>query len=479
MKPSITILLAMSALAPAILAADKVTMPQVNGASITRQGNFLQVQINIPLHQMTVGSNTAAVITPRLSNLNDSINLSSIGIYGRNRYIYYQRNEFSASQARADQMYTTAQAPATYAYQALIPWQDWMDGSTLSIERTDYGCCSNIIGRDLLTLSTFEMPRPFQPHFQFIRPNAEAVKSRSVTGRAFIDFPVNRTEIYPDYRRNTTELAKIRATIDSVAGDPDITVRSISIKGYASPEGSYANNTRLAKGRTEALKDYVIRLYNFSPTLFHTSFEPEDWQGLRNWLSTATIDNSQAILAIADNESIEPDARDRKIRTDYPQQYSYILQNVYPALRHSDYTIDFDIRSFTDVNEIKRLVRTEPQKLSLNEFYLAAQSCQPGSDEFNQIFETAVRMYPDSEIANLNAANTAMQRRDLSTAASYLAKAGDSPEAIYARGILAALQGDNDRALDYLRQAARLHISDAPEAISQIERIQRLSGQQN
>ncbi len=56
------------------------------------------------------------------------------------------------------------------------------------------------------------------------------------------------------------------------------------------------------------------------------------------------------------------------------------LRDVYPALRHSDYTVDFDIRRFTDIEEIKRLVETAPQKLSLNEFYLAAQTYTPGSE---------------------------------------------------------------------------------------------------
>lgn len=303
---------------------------------------------------------------------------------------------------------------------------------------------------------------------------ADQVKSRQVTGRAFIDFPVNRTEIRPDYRRNTTELAKIRATIDSVKNDPDITVRALTIHGYASPEGSYSNNERLAKGRTRALADYVDGLYSFPKGIIRSEWTPEDWDGLRAWVEANPIDNRDAILALI-NSDLEPDAKDARIRRDFPAQYAMLLRDVYPALRHSDYTVDFDIRQFTDIEEIKRLVETAPQKLSLNEFYLAAQTYTPGSEPYNRLFDTAVRMYPDSEVANLNAANAAMSRRDLTSAASFLAKAGDSPEATYARGILAALQGRNADALDLFRQAARLKVSDAPAAIEQIERIIRLT----
>ena len=109
---------------------------------------------------------------------------------------------------------------------------------------------------------------------------SRGAETRELKGSAYIDFPVNRTEIYEDYRRNPIELAKIRATIDTVRNDADTRITSIRIKGYASPEGSYANNTRLAQGRTETLKDYVQRLYNFPSGVMATDTSlrtGQDW----------------------------------------------------------------------------------------------------------------------------------------------------------------------------------------------------------
>ena len=94
-----------------------------------------------------------------------------------------------------------------------------------------------------------------------------------------MDFVVNRTEIRPDYRGNRKEIAKIIESIDKVKNDPDATITRITIKGYASPEGSYANNVRLAMGRTAALKEYVRKHYNFDQEIMMTDYEPEDWAG--------------------------------------------------------------------------------------------------------------------------------------------------------------------------------------------------------
>ena len=148
------------------------------------------------------------------------------------------------------------------------------------------------------------------------------------------------------------------------------------------------------------------------------------------------------------------------------------MQNCYPALRHTDYRIDYMIRSFSDAEEIRRIVKTQPQKLSLNEFFLAARSCDPGSEEFASIFETAVRMYPDDPTANLNAANTALERGDLKRAEGYLSKAGSSSEAVYARGVLAALNGDHESARGHFVRAAGAGIVEAQRALQQLDAME-------
>ena len=68
------------------------------------------------------------------------------------------------------------------------------------------------------------------------------------------------------------------------------------------------------------------------------------------------------ILGMIDSR-LDPDAKEAKIKRTYPEEYRFLLQNCYPALRHTDYRIDYTIRSFSDVEEIKRIMQTQPQKL--------------------------------------------------------------------------------------------------------------------
>ena len=301
-----------------------------------------------------------------------------------------------------------------------------------------------------------------------MRPQGNGEKHRELSGSAFIDFPVDQTVIYPEYRRNTTELAKIQATIDSVRGDGDVTITRVWLKGFASPESPYSHNRDLAIGRTAALKDYIQKLYRFDSGIIATDFEPEDWAGLKKAVDGSNLPNRTEILALIDSD-MEPDAKEARIKKLYPEDYRFMLQTYYPALRHTDYRIEYNIRTYSDVNEIRRIMKEQPQKLSLNEFYLLAQDCQPGSEEFNDVFETAVRMYPSAPAANLNAAVCALERGDLDQAARFLDKAGTSEEAEYIRGVREALKGNYSAARAYFEKSPS--IPEAADAIRQLDKL--------
>ena len=295
---------------------------------------------------------------------------------------------------------------------------------------------------------------PYVPQFRlaFFQPQAEAVKARSYSGSAFLDFPVNQTVIQRDYRGNSQELDKVIQTISVVREDPNTEISNITIHGYASPEGSYAANSRLAAGRATALKDYVRMLINLPDSLFSVDSTPEDWQGLRRAVEASSLPHAADILDVIDLD-LDPDPKEARIRASWPADYRTMLADIYPSLRHSDYTVSYSVRAFS-TDEAREIIKTKPQQLSLNEMFLVAQSYPTGSEEYNSVFQTAVRLYPADETANLNAAIIALNKDRLTDAAHYLERAGQSAQAVNARGVLAAKQGHKLEAARLFEQAA-------------------------
>lgn len=437
----------------------------VNRFKMERNGKFLSVEMDMDLKALDVETNRAVLITPRLVNGKDSVNLPAVGIYGRKRYYYYIRNGIGCISDKNETICRAAKKPDNIGYSNSAIYKEWMDGATLKLHRSDWGCCHKIVAEYEGLLGRHN--EAFFPELVFVQPEAETVKSRSLSGSAFIDFPVDKTVIYPEYRRNTAELGKIEASIDSVRNDKDVSIVSVWLKGYASPESPYAHNRDLAIGRTAALKQHIGRLYHFNDDIIVTEYEPEDWEGLRRYVTQSNLDHRAEILALIDSD-MEPDAKEAKIKSAYPEEYRFLLQHCYPALRHTDYRIDYNIRGYNEVEEIKRILEERPQNLSLNEFYLVAGSYEPGTKAFTDVFETAVRMFPNDETANLNAANAAIRQDDHDTARRYLDKAGNSAEAFYARGALAIREKDYDKAAAYLEKAREKGLDKAAETLKQL-----------
>lgn len=465
-------LLGMTGMSEAVAQTTTSIIPgvSVENFNMNRNGKYLTVTMDIDLSELDVNSNRAVLLTPRLVNGTDSLDLPSVGIYGHRRYYYYIRNGISTISGETEKSFKASNKPEQLEYDNHIPYENWMDGATLKFHRSDWGCCQEILAEYEGLLGRHR--EAFFPELVFVQPKAEVMKSRSLSGSAYIDFPVNRTVIYPDYRRNTVELGKIQTTIDSVRNDKDITITSMWLKGFASPESPYKHNTDLAIGRTAALKKHIGQLYHFADNIIQTDYEPEDWAGLRRFVEQSNIDHRTEILAMIDSD-MEPDAKEAKIKRTYPQEYRFMLQNFYPALRHTDYRIDYNIRTFSEADEIRRIMEEQPQKLSLNEFYLVAGKYEPGTDEFTEVFDTAVRMFPNDEIANLNAANAAIRRDDFGTARRYLDKAGDSAEAVYARGALAVREGYIDTARRYLSKAKEMGLEKAALTLKELDERQK------
>lgn len=463
-------------------AADKVTVRPGAGISnvvVNRAGRNMNVSMDVDLTKVYIPGNKAYLLTPVLVKGGNSVELPAIGLYSRGSFLQYLRNGSKLSSGET-MTYSVKNMPSSINYDTTVPYENWMNGCELVLRQEQYGCanCKEIASTsDKLggfRIKTFT----FSPDFVFARPEAEVTKSRSISGQAFVDFAQGKTNVNPDYHSNARELAKIRATIDSVRKDKDVTINRIYIKGFASPEGKYSLNEKLASGRTTAIKDYVRNLYSLSNNMFKTDFVPENWEGLRDYVENSDLPHRKKILSLIDDEDTykDLDAKEWKIKSTYPDDYEEILENCYPYLRRTDYKVDYTIRSYASAEEVEEVLKTRPSNLSLEEFYLAAQNYTPGDEDFNKTFITAARVYPDDPTANINAAMAEMQEGNLDAARRYLKKAGNSGLASYAKGLYAALTEDFDEAWDYFRQARSAGVREAQDALDQLNYRKEILG---
>ncbi len=468
------------ALAIPAIAANITELPAgaVSDISVEKSESQLLVRMTVHPEVFPKMSNREVWLVPYIDGAGQQLRLDSVLVAGRTRYIQHERSNHSLTPGT---VLLRAGSKETYEYSLTVPYSDWMEYSALGMEGRLIGCA----GCGIMPLLTFADEQPIArmdyrdmtvvPVMVYVSPEREIIKTRDVSKESYIDFPVNKTQIYHDYRRNPVELAAIRHTIDEMHSDKDITINSVTFTGYASPEGPYAFNEKLAKGRTEALIDYVNKYFDFPRTALKYSWVAEDWTGLAERVRKMdNLENKEALLKLITDNSIEPDVKDARLKKEFPNDYFILLSKVYPALRHTDYKVDYTVKNFTDLQKIAMLIQTAPQKLSLDEIYLYAKTLDKGSQEFRDVMEVAVRMFPDDEVANLNAAATAVSNGDVASGRRFLAKAGNRPEATYTQAAIYVLEENYDAARPLLEKAASHGLKEATDLLNQLRDFNKI-----
>jgi len=374
-------------------------------------------------------------------------------------------------------------APTPYRFEAEVPYREWMENANIRIDAEVGGCCGRpgrevtgaAIASAVLPVMAKPEPEPerpvFHPHFIYVLPPAEtSVKQRDVSGEAYVVFASGKTAVDPSYKNNQAELDKIHATIDSVKADADVTITQVLLRGYSSPDGKHASNEKLAMLRTQAIKEYISTLDSLDEKVFVSEAVAENWEGLRKAVAESDIYGKDKILSIIDSD-ITPDAKEAKIKSAYPKQWAALSKDVFPLLRRTDYRVSYTLKSYTTTEDARNILRTAPEKLSINEFFLAAQGYEVGTWEFDDVFKIAARIYPDNDVVNINAANASMSLDNYTAAQAYLMRAGDSPVAAYTRGVCAALQEDWEKAMSYFASARDEGIEEAEDAYETVKQI--------
>ena len=469
-------LLIFSLLPFTLRAADPLGDVRILQRSITPADSLLVVQFTLVFDEVTLSSNAMRVYVPVIvGREGQQETLPAVMLTSRRQH-YMLLREPNRHYPGAVEVRRKNGTQQQYEYRQVVPLQPWMRGGEIRLAVDDCGCGEQLahmvldepvgsIRHDVAKVLEGVSIDCIDPQFP------QSVKTYVLEGRAFLDFRVGRMEIDANYRHNPEELQKILQTIDVVRTDSNATITGISIHGYASPEGKYESNAALADGRAKALKDYVRGLYHFDDALFHVSSTAEDWAGLDSIVAASTLAEREEILRVVRSD-LEPDPRNDELRRRWPELYKeVILQEWYPALRHSDYVVSYTIRSFTTADEALLVYRSKPHQLSLAELYMVATSYPDGSRQQHEVLIAAARRFPDSEEANLNAAIVMLQGKDYSAAAEFLTRSGSSTAAQHARGVLALLQGDYGQAEPLLQTAAA---AQEPHARENLQALQML-----
>ena len=446
---------------------------------VDEQKGNMHVSIDIDPSQYKVGRERELILVPVLvsDNRADSLEMKEIIIAGRNRWLQYQRADMLDNPGSN---IFRAGKKGHAKVEEDVRFEPWMADSHLELRVMSANCCDSpslLAGTSPsgnVGIVDIALERPqLVADYIYASPVDAGPVVKNIEGSAFVTFSINNTVLKENYMKNRPELNKIIRSIEFVRKDPDAKITSVHIKGFASPEGPYENNVRLAQGRTESLRRYVRDLYSFSDSTVTSSYEAENWTGLRSYVADSlniNLTNRAAILEIIDGPSGYDEKNDAIMRR-FPTDYDVLLKEVYPWLRRSDYKVTYEIKEYTTLDEIRKVFAEDPSRLRNVDFYTLASAYPVGSREYCEVYDAAMEVYPNDPELNLNAAYIELDRGNLAKAQTYLYNAGETPQANYGLGILAARRGNYAEALNRFSMAKAGGVKEAADAIKRVEAI--------
>ncbi|TWV14414.1 DUF3868 domain-containing protein [Bacteroidaceae bacterium HV4-6-C5C] len=445
----------------------------------------LQVGMNVNYERLKLPSDESVTLIPILKSGDRSLELPSIVVNGTLKQKVYHRSEVLASKNKVKSTGNVAgvvvqngrKKVKQVSYKSSVPYEEWMKDASLILRTRECGCNGKSAGMfedkiaDGITLPQAR-----------ISTGRDGIDSRYLglvnvvplidgedtlhTLKGSISFWGNSgLEQLSNEKQNYEILFRLRETARSLEKQSGVTLSKLKVIGYGAPVGNYRKNEKNASMRALALKDYLRENYVVGKTPFDVSWVAEDWDSIRTLVDHSDMPLRQAVTDIINTVDLTKGRERMLINLGDGSPYRYMVGRIFPRVRRVDYAISYTQHRL-DTAEGRRLFEMGSRSLKLSEFFSVAMSYPKGSNEYNDAFDLAARLFPDSPEAAINAASVALSKRDVKKARAYLEKYATLPLAYNNMGILYLLEGNRDKAEVYLQMAAAAGVKEAGESLS-------------
>ena len=452
---------------------------QVKNLQITRDNNNVLVSMDVDISNIEVGADETVVLTPHIEKNGKELKLPAIEVMGRRAYLYFLRNgenTITSNPLYSDRVARRAErknGPQVVKYATNVVFEEWMRGGNVVVKEESCGCNPELIAQGEKQIGRF-LHEIYNPQYvlTFIEPEPEPIKVRDESHSAYINFKVDKYDILENYKNNNTELASIINSIDKVNHDEDLTITSITIEGWASPEATQQHNQTLAQNRANSLANYVSQKTGIERSRIEAIGCGEDWKGLRELVvATPRLLDQDKVLAIIDNNSLTLDQKDKQLKDLIPPTiYERLMNEMYPKLRRNDYRIVYNVRNF-NLEEARALIDSDPRKLSLGEMYKVAGSYAKDSKEYKHVMAVAAKTYPQVVAAAVNQAGLLIAEKKYDEALQVLAASDQQNGSILAaQGYVYLQKANYAKAREALAQAAAKGSADAKHNLAELDK---------
>ena len=212
-----------------------------------------------------------------------------------------------------------------------------------------------------------------------------------VKQEANIKFLVAQTQLRKSELQSTSVTDFLRLLTQINNERESMVLNNIEVSAYASPEGTFAVNNRLASGRQDVSEQFVRQQLRFSNLNAHvdTRYTAEDWEGFQQLVRASDIQDKDVILRVLSMYE-DPEEREQQIRN-MSQAFRELSEGILPELRRARLIANYEVVGRSDA-EISQQMKADPTKLSIEEMLYAATLTNDQNEQM-AIYQEAVKEF--------------------------------------------------------------------------------------
>ena len=275
--------------------------------------------------------------------------------------------------------------------------------------------------------------------------------------QANIKFLIGQAQLRKSELQNNSVQEFVRLINKIVADQEGMALDNIEVSAYASPDGGYALNEKLANKRQDVTNDYLKKEMKKAKmdAPVDTKYTAEDWEGFQELVAASDIQDKDVILRVLSMYK-DPEEREQQIKN-ISAAFRELTDGILPQLRRSRLTINYLLIGRDD-EQILAQMKSDATQLSIEEILYGATLYDDDLASTEAAYKKAVELYKNDPRAYNNLARLAYATGNYSEAKQWLDKAAaidrNQAETNANLGLLALQQGDMLSAESYIAKAS-------------------------
>lgn len=279
---------------------------------------------------------------------------------------------------------------------------------------------------------------------------------KAMKQEANIKFLINQANLRKSELKNNSvgEFVKLLKEINK--DREGLNLQNVEIQAYASPEGGFKFNDKLANKRQNVSEKYVRKEMKSAGVEgnLDAHYTAQDWEGFQQLVQASDIQDKDVILRVLSMYK-DPQEREQQIRN-MSEGFRELADAILPELRRSRLIIHYETIGRND-EQIKAQYNEDAAKLSADELLYYA-TLEEDAAKKEEIYAKTAQLYTNDYRPLNNLAVMAFNRGDEAKAKELLAqaitKSNNAAEANATLGLIALKNGNVAEAENLIAKAA-------------------------